>query len=308
MKILAVEDDPGSLRLLYLSLSHAGHEVVQATDGQQAWEIWQAERDRLRLVVTDWMMPEMSGTDLIQKIRAAGGGYTYIVMVTAAGEKPKVVAGLTAGADDYVTKPYDPDELAARIKIGERILSLEENLSVSNRQMTFLAMHDTLTGLLNRRAAQERAEVDLNRALREDTPFSLAMLDIDHFKSVNDRHGHQMGDQALRLVAEALKRAVRVYDAVGRWGGEEFLVILPGTNTAEAATVAERIRRGVAEITLLSEQGLSIPLTASLGVAGWGGSPETQPALDRLIQQADEALYRAKKQGRNQVCLAEMAA
>jgi two-component system chemotaxis response regulator CheY len=303
MRILIVEDDPGSLRLLMLSLMHAGHEIVQATDGQVAWDIWQKEN--IRLVVTDWMMPEMSGTELIQKIRTAGRGYTYIIMVTAVGDKPKVVAGLSSGADDYITKPYDPDELAARVGIGVRIIQLEENLSASRSQMEFLAMHDTLTGLFNRRAIQERAEADLSRALREQTPLSVALLDIDHFKAVNDTHGHDVGDQALRLVAEVLTANIRGYDAVGRWGGEEFLVVLPGDSLIDAAIVAERIRVSVTEITLELAGGKRLPLTASLGIASWPGTASQPLTLDQLIHQADEALYRAKSEGRNRVCLAE---
>jgi two-component system chemotaxis response regulator CheY len=216
-----------------------------------------------------------------------------------------VVVGLESGADDYVTKPYDTQELLARVAIGERILKLEESLLTSRQQMTYLATHDVLTGLLNRRAVQERAEAELNRANRESVPLSLILLDVDHFKSVNDRFGHAVGDQALKLVARLLTQQVRTYDWVGRWGGEEFLMVLPGTPLPEAGVAADRIREALEAAALPLAAGGDVKLTVSLGVACVTPVAGRSPSLEEVVRQADTALYRAKGLGRNRVCLAE---
>lgn len=298
MKILIVDDDPTSRRLLAINLKYARHEIIEAQDGDEGWEIFL--REGTRLVITDWMMPEVDGTELIRRIRASGErGYTYIIMLTALGSKPNVVTGLEAGADDYLTKPFDADELLARIKIGERILMLEESLSASKQKMEYLAMHDALTGLLNRRAVQERAEAEVNRSRRNGNPLSFILLDIDHFKSINDRFGHAVGDQALKFVANLLAQQVRIYDLVARWGGEEFLIILPDTQRAEAVSVAERIRQAIATASLKLENKSTVEVTASFGVAFYADAHWT---LNELVAHADEALYRAKHEGRNRVC------
>jgi diguanylate cyclase (GGDEF)-like protein len=300
MKILIVDDEPESRRLLAVYLKWAGHEVVEAEDGRDGWETFQ--REQARLVISDWMMPEMDGPQLVHHIRAAGGpGYTYIIMLTALDSKPNIITGLEAGADDYLTKPFNADELLARIRIGERILKLEENLTASRQQMEYLALHDGLTGLLNRRALHEHAEAELSRAARSATPFSLILLDVDHFKSINDQYGHAAGDAALRLVANTLTQQVRAYDAVGRWGGEEFLILLPNTALAEARAAAERIREAIEAARLPLVEGGGVRLTASLGVAMLAD----HQSLHELTQQADAALYRAKQAGRNQVRLAD---
>jgi diguanylate cyclase (GGDEF)-like protein len=300
MKILVVDDETESRRLLAIHLKWAGHTVVEAEDGGDGWEKFLSEQ--ARLVITDWMMPEVDGPELVRRIRANDAkGYTYIVMLTALGAKPQVVTGLEAGADDYLTKPFEADELMARVRIGERILKLEESLLASHQQLEYLALHDGLTSLLNRRALHDHAEAELSRAARNTTPFSVIMLDIDHFKSVNDRFGHAAGDAALRLVASTLTQQVRAYDVVGRWGGEEFLILLPNTALTEARTVAERVREAIEAARLSLAAGGEVQLTASLGVATLSGAT----TVTDLTQQADTALYRAKQLGRNRVCLAE---
>ncbi len=309
VKILTVDDDPNSLRLLSVNLRYAGHEAVEALDGAAAWEVYQAERPRM--VVTDWMMPRLDGLELIRRIRDAGhDAYTYIIMVTALATKPQVVSGLVGGADDYLTKPWDHDELQARVTIGERILKLEEDLRFAKRQAETLAMHDSLTGLFNRRAIRERALAELNRLARDHTsgPLSVILLDVDKFKTINDRYGHEAGDRALRLVAGLLAEHMRNYDVVGRWGGEEFLLVLPGATPGEAEAAAGRIREQLAA-TDLGLNGKGTTVTASLGVATLlpdtlrpGGVGEQW--LDRLVRAADRALYQAKAQGRNQVVVA----
>lgn len=300
MRILIVDDDRFLRRLLQASLTRAGHEVLEAADGQSAWE--QLQHAAVRLVITDWLMPGLDGPALIRRIRAANfPGYTYIILLTAKGSKDDVVDGLEAGADDYLTKPFDPGELRARVAIGERILDLEARLSESLSQLQVLATHDGLTGLFNRRAIYEHAKAELARAEREAKPLSLILLDVDHFKGVNDQYGHLIGDQALRLVADTIARNIRPYDRVGRWGGEEFLLVLPDTGLEQAGAIAERLRLKVAAAELAQPDGTCIRLHLSLGVTSMDdGMPVT---LDMLLQQADQALYCAKREGRNRVCL-----
>jgi len=312
VKLLVVDDDPDSRRLLSISLGWAGHQIVEAEDGLDAWEKFQQEP--ARLVITDWMMPGLDGMELITRIRAnESDSYTYIIMLTALREKPQIVSGLEAGADDYLTKPFDPEELSARVSIGERILKLQASLQDSRRNMESLAMHDTLTGLLNRRAIHDRALSEFNRLHRgTDTgPLSIILLDIDHFKDINDTHGHEAGDRALQAVAELLLGHLRSYDGLGRWGGEEFLMLLPGTRLSEACAVAERIRVTLASARAALLDGTRVPLSASLGVATIeGANPEAvgEQWLDGLVRAADRALYQAKSEGRNRVSAAELLA
>ena len=298
MKILIVEDDPGSRRLVTLRLTAAGHEVVEAEDGQVAWELFQ--REPFQMVITDWMMPRLDGRDLIRNIRSSGQkGYTYIIMLTAIDDKSQVVTGLESGADEYLTKPFDNKELIARVASGERILKLEEELTQAHRQMEILAMQDGLTGISNRRAIEEHARAELDHARRKECPLSVILLDIDHFKAINDQYGHLVGDHILRHLAEILTRNLRQYDRIGRWGGEEFIVILPDTKISEAIIVAERMRAETVETKLSLENGKYYEVQISLGVACASGS---YPTLAKLVDAADQAMYQAKKAGRNRVC------
>jgi len=302
MKILIVDDDPALRRILVAHLTRSGYEVAEAADGQAAWDLLQAEP--IRLVITDWMMPLLDGLGLIHRIREAGaegGRYTYLILLTAKASKSDVVSGLESGVDDYLTKPFDPRELRARVVIGERILGLETNLSEARQKMEILAMVDGVTNLLNRRAVQQHAEAELNRAGRHYFRVSLVLLDIDHFKSVNDQHGHLVGDQALRMVADVLAQNKRPYDWAGRWGGEEFLLVLPRTTPEEAYGVSERVRQSVAAAHLDLPDGSQVHVQVSLGVTSTSGLPNGFPSLDTLLQQADQALYRAKALGRNRV-------
>ncbi|MBI5953469.1 MAG: diguanylate cyclase [Chloroflexi bacterium] len=300
MKILVAEDEPGSRRLVKMVLSAAGYEVVEAVDGQEAWEIFQ--REPFQLIVTDWMMPRLDGAGLIQNIRAIQKSYTYIIMLTAIDGKPKVVMGLEAGADEYLTKPFNRQELLARIASGKRILRLEEQLTEARQQVEVLAMHDGLTGLLNRRAIEEHAGAEFKMVARKERPMSVIMLDVDHFKNVNDQFGHAIGDQVLRQVAKVLQENSRGYDRVGRWGGEEFLLILPDTELRDAALVAERLRTQTAGTKIPLESGESISVQISLGVAC---TVNGFPSLAKLIEAADQSLYKAKQTGRNRVCIHE---
>jgi diguanylate cyclase (GGDEF)-like protein len=298
MKILIAEDDPGSLRLVKVHLLNAGYEVVEAEDGQLAWELFQ--RERFQMVITDWMMPRLDGRELIQRIRSSRHeSYTYIIMLSAVDDKPNVVIGLESGADEYLTKPFDSKELLARVASGLRILKLEEQLTQARHQMEFLAMHDGLTDLFNRRAIEEQAEVELNHASRKGWPLSIILLDIDHFKAINDQFGHKVGDHTLRQLAQIISENLRRYDRAGRWGGEEFIVVLPDTQLPEAITAAERLRSMTAETKFFLENGESFPVHISLGVAWATGR---YPSLTKFVDAADQALYQAKHSGRNRVC------
>lgn len=304
MRVLIADDDAFTRRLLGINLKAIGHEGVEAENGQRALELFQHES--LRLVITDWMMPVMDGPGLVREIRAANHPhYTYIILLTALTEKENIVAGLEAGADDYLIKPFHAKELRARVSIGERIIKLEENLRESQRQLEILAMRDGLTNLFNRRTIQEHAEAELNRARRVNDPVGVVLLDIDHFKSVNDQHGHHNGDLALLQVASLLTQSVRPYDWVGRWGGEEFLLVLPGARLPGAGTIAERIRHAIAAAPLELTTGEQISLRASFGVSSVPDDNNDYPSLEQQVSQADEALYRAKREGRDRVCLYE---
>jgi len=296
MKVLIAEDDSLLRQMLRGALAAAGHQLITAANGLDAWEMLQ--REHVRMLIVDWMMPGLDGPELIRRIRGAGWpGYTYIILLTAKTGRDDVVEGLNAGADDYVTKPFRQDELLARMGVGARILELETRLSESLEREEALATRDSLTGLPNRRALYDRA-----RAEREKRSVGVIMLDIDHFKPINDRFGHAAGDEALRRVAEVLQKSKRDYDYTGRWGGDEFLTILPGTSMLQAGLVAERIRASIDMVRLEVGGADTVELRSSLGVAC--ASPATSPiGIDDLLNQADGALYRAKADGRNRVCL-----
>ena len=297
MKILIVEDEPLSRRLLEVTLRKWNYEVVAASDGREAWELLQGP-EAPNLVISDWMMPDMDGLELCTRIREnERQGYTYLILLTSKGRKEDLIKGLEAGADDYLIKPFDHEELRIRIKIGERIISLE-------RRILQLANTDSLTGVLNRRAFMERLQIEVERAVRECSPFSIVLADLDHFKSINDRYGHQTGDLVLQEFAEQLSALSRQYDFVGRYGGEEFAVCFPGLDGSNVALVAERMRRRVEDLRVsTNDRSQCIRFTASFGTASL--CQDCEEPLNALIARADEAMYMAKRQGRNCVCAAE---
>jgi two-component system, cell cycle response regulator len=295
MKILIAEDDPISRRILEANLLEWDYEVMVASDGAEALEIIQ-QPESPNLIISDWMMPRMDGLALCREIRnMEKSEYIYFIILTAKGEKRDIIEGLEAGADDFLTKPFNQEELKYRTRIGERIINLE-------RRIMELANTDALTGLLNRRAFMERMEQEISRAQREKNPLSLILTDIDHFKSVNDRHGHQVGDLVLQRFTERLSESSRPYDFVGRYGGEEFVVCLPGADISQTGSVAERMRRRVEEMKItLPHSSQSIRITGSFGVASLrAGSKES---VDLITGRADDVMYRAKSEGRNRVCV-----
>ena len=305
MKTLVAEDNPIFQTSLCFLLNKWGYQPIVARDGDEAWRILQAA-DAPRLAILDWMMPGINGVDLCRRIRSTGGEpYVYVLLLTARADSQDLVEGMDAGADDYVTKPYKSHELRVRLRAGRRIVDLQAELLRAREALREQATHDALTGLLNRGSILEELRNELARAGRDRQPLSLLMADIDRFKDVNDTYGHLAGDAVLREAALRMKASVRRYDAVGRYGGEEFLMVLPGCQGAAALAQAERIRSAfAAEPFAIGSQ--SIRATCSIGVSGRMAASLAD--ADILIREADVALYQAKNQGRNLVAEALQSA
>ena len=296
MKILVADDSAVSRRALESLLSGWGYNVIVAESGTEAWEILQ-QADSPRLAILDWMMPGMSGPDVCRQVRAAMRPYyTYLILVTSRSEKGDVVAGVGSGADDYLVKPFDAGELRVRLGTGMRILRLESELLAAQEALRDQATRDALTKIWNRRAILEILERELARCTREKQPLGIVMADVDHFKEVNDQYGHLAGDIVLQDVAHRMQNSVRPYDAVGRYGGEEFLLVLPGCDRDAVFGKAERIRSSL-EDTGVGFSGNNISLAASFGVTSVFECRNCSASA--VIRTADEALYQAKQRGRN---------
>ncbi|MGC8660561.1 MAG: GGDEF domain-containing response regulator [Desulfomonilaceae bacterium] len=298
MKVLLAEDDIITRRLLEVQLKSWGHEVIVCSDGEQAWEKLRSDGSP-KLVVLDWMMPGIDGLTLSREIRKIETKpYTYIILLTARSSKEDIIEGLEAGADDYITKPFEPQELRVRIRAATRIVQLQEDLLKALEKSEFQASHDSLTGLWNRYSILTILQRELVRSQRETTPAAIIMADIDHFKEINDTFGHLTGDEVLRQTATALKSSVRPYDSVGRYGGEEFLLVLPGCNPPEALKAAHRLRSSL-ENHKISSVEISLQVTLSFGVVVVNSKERKN--VDEIIGKADDALYKAKNLGRNRV-------
>ena len=292
---LVVDDSAVHLKVLELTLSRAFERVHVARNGREAMEIF--ERERPVLVITDCVMPDVGGFELCQRIRAAQSFYVYIIMVTGMTETENVVKGLTAGADDYLTKPFHTEELLARVKVGLRLIDLHRQLEEKNRLLEHFALTDPLTGLPNRRAIEAWAAHELPAAARHGFSFWVVVIDLDHFKRVNDAHGHDAGDSVLQKFGEILKANTRSSDISGRVGGEEFLHVITHADEEHLPMIVERTRAKLMAQTF-SFGGSTLTVTASFGVAGFraGGAA---PTFGDLVNRADRALYRAKQLGRN---------
>jgi diguanylate cyclase (GGDEF)-like protein len=297
--VLIAEDDPIFRRILESWFKKWDFAVTAVENGLDAFKVLQKE-DAPQLAVLDWMMPGMDGIELCRKIRSRDQGpYSYILLLTAKDGKQDIVAGLEAGADDYLTKPFDVDELRARVRAGKRILDLQAALIHAKDDLQFAAAHDALTGLWNRGAILDLLNREVSRRQRTKEPLGVIMADIDYFKKINDTHGHLVGDEVLREVTRRLGVGVRPYDAVGRYGGEEFLVVFPGCIAANLVVGAERLRHCIADEPVETSAG-QIRVTLSLGLASVEGQQETSDCK-ALLRDADEALYTAKARGRNRV-------
>jgi len=296
-RVLVVDDDPLSRRILEQVLASSGYEVETASDGQEA--LSRVRSHRPDVVVTDWQMPEMDGLTLCRILKGTEETrFTHVLMLSARGETEAKVIGLETGADDYLVKPVEPVELKARVKVGLRLQRALFELAAKNEILEKLALTDPLTGLANRRAFQQALEAELSRVARHGRPASLLFLDLDHFKGVNDAHGHAVGDEVLAAFALVLKRGSRRGDLAARIGGEEFAVLLPTTGVVPAGLVAERIRRATETRPL--GRAVSVPVTVSIGLTSTEGQAQP-PAAEELLRRADAALYRAKAEGRNRV-------
>lgn len=228
MRVLIADDDDVMRHILEASLTKWGYETVVARNGLEAWRILQAN-DAPRLAILDWIMPGMDGLEVCREIRKAEDTpYIYLLLLTAKHKREDVIAGMDAGADDYISKPFDPQELKVRLRAGRRILDLQAELVAARESLRYQATHDGLTGLLNRSAVLDTLRNELERANRQSIPLCLMLADFDHFKAINDTYGHTIGDAVLCEAARRMRSSIRTYDCVGRYGGEEFVFILPG--------------------------------------------------------------------------------
>jgi two-component system, cell cycle response regulator len=300
--ILIAEDNPVSRKLLEKTLLKAGYDVSSVENGKRALSLF---KERFfPIVLTDWIMPEMDGLELCRAIRGSevAAGYVYLILLTARDSKDDIIAGLEAGADDYLTKPFNRAELMARLNTGMRILELERSLKKANEDIRMLSITDPLTGSYNRGYLSERFPKETKRALRYGRPLSVILADIDHFKQVNDTYGHLVGDLILKTFVKRLKENLRQeVDWVVRYGGEEFLIILPETDVEGARVVAERMRKKIcaegAEV-----DGIQVSISASFGITGFSSfGQEEDISMESIIGKADEYLYQAKREGRNRV-------
>jgi two-component system, cell cycle response regulator len=305
MRILIVDDDATSRLVVESAVRALGHECFSLTDGEQAWDAVQSGHPDV--VLSDWLMPGMSGVELCQRIRGrTSGEYTYLIMLTSQATVEQALEGMRAGADDYLLKPLNPDDLAVRLIAAARVTYLHSQLARQrtelkelNVELVAIARHDQLTGLGNRLALQEEFEKLEARVTRYGHRYSIALVDIDHFKSFNDCYGHQAGDNALRDVAHQLKAATRKGDSIYRYGGEEFLCIFPERSIPGGAVAVERMRSGVQALAISHAANDLGVVTVSAGLSML--DPGATRPVNEVLREADEALYRAKELGRNRV-------
>ncbi len=306
-RILVVDDSRTQLDWLVQVLLRDGYDVVTASSGREA--IVKARTQAPDLVLLDMILPDMDGLEVLRLVKARPDErFLPVIILSVKSDVDSKVAGLRIGADDFIAKPFADQEILARCQAMLRIKNLQDQLRFTRRSLEEQSVTDALTGLKNRRFFDERLPEEFRRAQRYSDPVSLMMIDLDHFKLVNDQHGHQMGDVVLRDASQVIKASVRDPDICARYGGEEFAVILPKTHLAGALTVAERVWRGLKEKVYRQEvpavgqtRVAEVRVTASLGLAFFPSKDITSAEL--LVKFADEALYQAKHSGRNNICL-----
>jgi two-component system, cell cycle response regulator len=295
--ILVVDDSPVARKLVEQALPREQHKIFPAKTGQEALELF--AKHRPGLVITDWLMPDLSGIEFCQKLRTDfSESFAYIIMLTGVSDKTKVVTGLQAGADEYLTKPFHPGELLARVEVGQRIVELHRTIEAKNRLLEQLALTDPLTNLPNRRAVEQWGKRQMSGATRYDFPFTVVVVDIDQFKSVNDTYGHEAGDTVLKKLAETLEANTRQGNMCARIGGDEFLLAISHTDRAGVQVAVERMRHQI-ETNRFKFGTNDVTVTASFGVADL--RRRETPDFERLVTQADVALYSAKRLGRNRI-------
>ncbi len=307
MRILIADDDLTSRTMLAAVLKKSGHEVVATSNGAEAWEVMQ-HPDAPPLAILDWMMPMMDGPEVLRQIRALERDQPsteiaprptdrpYLIMLTSRGEKDDIIAGLNAGADDYLAKPFHPGELRARVEVGRRLLEMQAELLAARDALAFEATHDPLTGIYNRRAIEVALHRELSREQRNHEGLAVAICDIDKFKNVNDTYGHLVGDDVLCGFVDLLGSRLREYDLLGRFGGEEFLVIAPGIKDSDIGKLFEALRKTVADTPISTRDG-DVNISISIGVR----TVQENDTMDTVLAAADTALYQAKSEGRNRV-------
>jgi two-component system, cell cycle response regulator len=299
MQVLLVDDSAVYRKLIGDHLKSWGFGVTLAETGAEAWRVLE-QPDTPKLVLLDWVLPDIEGIELCRRIRstALSGQYVYIILLTSKEGQQNMLDALEAGADDYLKKPFDEAELKARLLVGQRILNLQEELVAARESMREAATRDSLTGLLNRGEIFAMLERELERSRRERRALSVILSDIDHFKKVNDSEGHLFGDEALREIARRLHAKLRPYDGVGRYGGEEFLLVLPACDLDCAMQRANELRETIANAPVVSGD-VTKTITMSMGVAvsECVGVKE----VEVLLARADKALYSAKAKGRDRV-------
>src|SRR5579859_4917186 len=294
MRILIAEDSRYQNRILQVLLESWGHTVLSTTSGTAALEVLSGSNPP-ELALLDWEMPVKTGLEVCAELRGRGGKYVYTILLTAKDSHADIAEGLTGGADDFISKPPNPLELWARIYVGQRALAMHRELVEARERLEFEATHDALTGLWNRRAIMSFFEGELSRSKRQASSVAALVIDIDDFKAINDTYGHSMGDRVLEEVAKKMNGAMRPYDFLGRSGGEEFLVILPGADLDGAYEAGERIRLQVKEIAFADQP--SIKVSISVGAA----VHQLDQRVSDVIEAADSALYRAKLAGKDRV-------
>jgi diguanylate cyclase (GGDEF)-like protein len=305
LRVLIADDSIVSRHLLEVTLRKWGYDVQSAPDGVEAWEVLQ-KQEAPTLAILDWVMPGLTGPEVCRLVRQLNKEkYTYLLLLTSKSLKEDLIEGMEAGADDYLTKPFDQHELQVRLRAGIRILELQSELLSTRELLREQATRDSLTRLWNRPTTLEILQKELSRMEREDSSVGLVMMDIDRFKSINDTYGHLVGDEVLKESSRRLLGAVRDYDSVGRYGGEEFLIILPGCHTSCIQSHAERLRAAISQEPMRIGN-LDLQVTASFGATY--AVPSFDALSEGLIRTADTALYRAKREGRDCVRLIQYEA
>lgn len=296
-RVLLAEDSAVHRHLIAGLLADWGFEAVVAKDGLEAWKLFQ-EAEAPHLVLLDWILPHIDGIELCRRIRQATihGVYTYVILLSQKDRQEDLLEGMGAGADDYLMKPFEPAELRARLLAGKRILQVQQELIEARESLRMAATYDGLTKLLNRNEILALLDRELARGDRENSSVAVILADIDHFKAINDSMGHLAGDGVLKEIARRLQGALRIYDGVGRYGGEEFLIILPGCDVQGAQTRAEELRRVISQEPIALGNH-SRKVTISLGLTAV--PPGRRVAIEALLSEADDALYQAKRNGRD---------